>query len=51
MGNYDEKKFIPFLDHTRMLFNFNIHYIQEEIPFNTPGGIFYYQKKIIQDNP
>lgn len=27
MGYYDNKKFIPFLDYVRTLFNFKIHYI------------------------
>ena len=27
MGSYDEKKFIPFMDSMRTLFNFKIHYI------------------------
>lgn len=31
MGQYDERKFRPFLDYVRTLFNFKVHYIQEEI--------------------
>ena len=51
MGYYDTKKFIPFLDYVRTLFNFKIHYIQEEIPYNTPGALFHYKEQILLDNP
>lgn len=51
MGCYDEKKFIPFLDYVRSLFNFKIHYIQELIPFNTWGGLFHYKHIILSDKP
>lgn len=47
MGSYDEKKFIPFLDYVRTLFHFKIQYIQEEIPQNTAGGLFYYSSQLI----
>ena len=50
-GNYDEKKFRPFLDHVRTVFNFRIHFIQEEIPNNTAGGLFYYRETLCQENP
>lgn len=42
LGNYDYKKFIPFLDYVRTLFNFKVHYIEEEISYNSIGGLFYY---------
>ena len=51
MGCYDEKKFIPFLDYVRAMFNFKIHYIQEKIPFNSFGGLFYYKNVILTDKP
>lgn len=44
MGSYDEKKFRPFLDHVRTVFNFKIHFIQEEIPLNSAGGLFFYKE-------
>ncbi len=27
IGSYDEKKFRPFLDHVRTVFNFKIHFL------------------------
>jgi mannose-1-phosphate guanylyltransferase len=51
IGSYNEKKFLPFLDFARTMFNFKIHYIEEEIPKNTAGGIFYYKDRILQDHP
>ena len=51
MGYYDNKRLIPFLDYVRTLFNFKIHYIQEEIPYNTAGALFYYKEQILLDNP
>ena len=51
MGSYDEKKFIPFLDYARTLFNFKMHYIQEEIEENSTGGIFYYKDLLLIDKP
>ena len=47
----DEKKFRPFLDYVRTLFNFRIHYLQEEIPNNSAGGLFYYKDQILLDSP
>jgi mannose-1-phosphate guanylyltransferase len=44
MGSYDEKKFRPFLDYTRTLFNFKIHYLQEEIPNNSAGALFFFRE-------
>ena len=29
MGSYDEKKFMPFLDYAKTMFNFKIQFIQE----------------------
>lgn len=51
MGSYDEKKFIPFLDYVRTIFTFKIHYIKEEIEYNSPGGLFYYKDTLLLDNP
>lgn len=51
IGSYDDKKFIPFLDFVRTLFSFKIHYIREEIEFNSPGALFYYKDKFLEDNP
>lgn len=47
MGSYDDKKFVPFMDFVRTQFNFNIHYIKEDIEYNTPGGLFYYKDTIL----
>ena len=51
MGSYDEKKFIPFLDYVRTLFNFRITYIQEVVTQNTAGGLFYYKEQLMLDHP
>ncbi|CDW89701.1 mannose-1-phosphate guanylyltransferase [Stylonychia lemnae] len=51
MGSYDDKKFVPFMDYVKTQFNFDIHYIQEHIEFNTPGGLFLYKDIIMKDNP
>jgi len=51
MGSYDEMKFIPFLDYVKTLFNFKIHYLKEEIEFNSAGALFYYKEVILQDKP
>ncbi len=51
MGAHDEKKFLPFLDYVRTLYNFRIHFIQEEIPQNSAGGLFYYKDQLLMDSP
>jgi mannose-1-phosphate guanylyltransferase len=51
MGSYDEKKFRPFLDYVRTVFNFKIHYLQEEIPSNSAGALFYYKDQLLLDSP
>jgi NDP-sugar pyrophosphorylase family protein len=50
-GSYDEKKFRPFLDHVRTVFNFKIHFIEEEIHGNSAGALFFYKDQLMQDNP
>ena len=42
-GLHDEKKYRPFLDYVRTLFNFKIHFVQEEIMNNTVGALFFYK--------
>lgn len=42
-GSFDEKKFRPFLDYVRTIFNFKIHYLQEEIANNSAGALFYFK--------
>ncbi|TNV79051.1 hypothetical protein FGO68_gene15664 [Halteria grandinella] len=51
MGSYDEKKFRPFLDYARTMFNFKIHYLQEEIPNNSAGALFFFKEQIQVDQP
>jgi hypothetical protein len=51
MGCYELKKFVPFLDHVRTVFNFKIHYIQEEIPKNAAGALFFFKEQLQLDVP
>jgi hypothetical protein len=51
MGFYEEKKFTPFLDYAKSVFAFKIYYIQEKIPFNSFGALFYYKQKILHEKP
>ena len=51
MGFYDEKKFLPFIDYAKTLFNYKIAYVQEEIPFNTTGALLYYKDLLLKDKP
>lgn len=51
MGYYDEKKFFPFIDYVKTLFNYKVSYVQEEIPFNTTGALFYYKDLLLKDKP
>lgn len=46
MGSLDEKKFRPFMDSVCTLFNFKLHFIQEEIPSQTAGGLFYFKEQL-----
>ena len=51
LGSYDEKTFRPFLDYVRTLFNFKIHYIEEEIHNSSAGALFFYKDQLLLDNP